>query len=156
MIIIFDSIDSLNRYYAEILSNLDSVNKNINPQVAEKMLKNLLKEYDLNLNLLAKNEKFQTKLLKKSEKMRKKHLMQECKFENKKSRYRLFRRWLNNFKLFRIYKSKFKLELKKEIADDKKEVAKNKQSLKAFYDEIKAIKTKKINATEIKQIEHKE
>lgn len=144
MIIVFESIDDLNSHYANVLSELDKINRNVSPPVAEKMLKNLMKEYDTNLKLLRKNEKFQMKILNKKEKMYQKNTMLDTKFDCKKMKYTITRKWWMNFKFFREYKKKCKLEMEKQLAQDKKEIIEFKSVLKAFYDDIKNLKTKRL------------
>ena len=146
MIVVFESIDELNAHYARVLSELDEINKNVNEDTAKVMLKNLMKEYDANLELLRKNEKFQKKILRMKEKMYQKNVKLDTKFECKKMKYTMFRKWWMNFKFYREFKKKCKLEFDKKLVADKKEIMQSKMDLKSFYEEMRSINTKKLEA----------
>lgn len=111
----FQSIEDINLYYAERLHELASVSKNVNNEVLQLMLDELIKDYKVNVKLLTMKEKFTMLVYKKQKKMEMAHERLDVDFELKKRKHLLWRKYWNNFRLFKVFKKQTKAMADNEV-----------------------------------------
>lgn len=111
----FKSVEELNEFYAVKLHNLAEVSDNVNNDVLIKMIASLMKDYDLNYDLLNSDDRFEKSIFKKRRAMERKHQKLEFDFEMKKQRHLWWEKWKNNRKLFKLYKEQCKVVLAKGV-----------------------------------------
>ena len=134
----FTTIEELNEYYASCLSSLAQISTNVNPEVLEIMLSGLLEDYNNNLDLIKLNKKHELKIYKLRKKWENKLILQEVKFECKKTQFQHYTMWKLNKSRLKLFKKEF-LNMSNENIKNEEERIKNMQ-IDSFSNENEVIK----------------
>lgn len=114
----FISIEEMNVFYANSLSELAQNAKNVNDDVLQVMVSQMMQDYQNNLNLLNLQLKFEKKEYKLRKRQEQKDTMQLVKFELKKLKHMYWERWKSNRKLFKLFKKQFKVSVEKDLKEE--------------------------------------
>lgn len=118
MLINFNDIDELNRYYQNLINEFSLGTANTDPSILQLQLDNLMADYTANVKALGERERFAEKLYYKNRKQTKKMDKLVNRLEIKKMKYSRFRTWLANRKKYRIFKEQFKMVIEKDFNED--------------------------------------
>ena len=138
----FEKVLDMNVFYSKGLSKWASNTENLNDDALLLMLQNLIKEYEMQSDILFNKLKFEKELYFKKRKFEKKEASLELLQQIRKTKYELKKRKRMNKKLLSLFKKKLNLDFKTDFNKSKQdfnEYVKNiKQTLKIAPKEAEA------------------
>ena len=132
----FKKILDVNIHYSKGLSKWAENTENLNDDALLEMLQNLMKEYQIQTEILLKKLKFEKEMYKRKCKFEEKSERAELSHSIRKTKYEIKRKKKHNRKLFKLFKKKIKIDLNNEYTEKEQEFNAYLESLKPVIDDF--------------------
>lgn len=120
----FNTVEELNLYYAIALTKLSGCSKNLNDNVLQCMVDELMRDYNLNLELLNIDISFAKKLYKDEKSIEQKQLLLNCSYGQRQKEFDYKQNKKKYQKLLRCYQKQRKVLDKKQLEIEKQSLIK--------------------------------
>ena len=122
-------------HYSKGLSKWAENTENLNDDALLEMLQNLMKEYQIQTEILLKKLKFEKEMYKRKCKFEEKRERAELSYSIKKTKFEIKRKKKHNKKLFKLFKKKVKIDFNNEFSEKEQEFNAYLESLKPFIED---------------------
>lgn len=132
----FKKILDVNIHYSNGLSKWAQNTENLNDDALLEMLQNLMKEYQIQTEILLKKLKFEKEMYKRKRKFEEKSERVELSHSIRKTKFEIKRKNKHNRKLFKLFKKKIKIDLNNEYTEKEQEFNAYLESLSPVNEDV--------------------